>query len=116
MKIIRLLVKKEDYEKAIEYVNEIDINIINIIDRARIYMNLGNAYAGVEDYNLAKDNLKKAEELLEDSNRYDVLYLIYDSYSHIYSLLKDYEKAYRYSEKSKEFLKLSFSDKQVVEK
>ena len=114
--IQELLVKKEDYEKAIEYVNEIDINIINTVDQARIYMNLGNAYAGVGDYNLAKDNLKKAEELLENSNCYDVLHLIYDSYSHMYSSLKDYENAYIYSEKSKEFLKLSFSDKQVVER
>lgn len=114
--IQELLVKKGDYEKAIEYVNEININTIKTVDQARVYMNLGNSYIGIKDYDLAEEKLRKAKELLENINRYDVLHLIYDSYSHMYSSLKDYEKAYMYSEKSKEFLKLSFIDKQVSER
>lgn len=113
--IQELLVKKGDYEKAIKYIDEIDINSVKRVDQARVYMNLGNSYMGIKNYTLAEDKLRKAEELLKDSNHFDVLHLIYDSYSHLYSSLKDYEKAYIYSEKSKEFLKHSFNDKQVSE-
>lgn len=104
-----LFLKRGDYKKAIEYVKEIDMGAIKAVDKARVYMNLGNSYIGIKDYIKAEENLKKAEELLKNGNRYDVLTLIYDSFSHMYSLMKDFEKAYMYSEKSKELLKLSLS-------
>lgn len=105
--IQELLVKKGDYTKAIEYVDEIDIDKIKTVDQARIYMNLGKSYTGINDYIKAEDSLRKSEDLLKDSNRFDILQIIYDSYSHMYSLLKDFEKAYIYSEKSKKYLELS---------
>lgn len=105
--IQELLVKKGNYTKAIEYVSDIDIDKIKIVDKARVYMYLGKSYIGINDYIKAEDNLKKAEDLLKDSNRFDILQIIYDSYSRMYSLLKDFENAYIYSEKSKKSLELS---------
>lgn len=105
-----LLVKQGSFTKAIACFKEIDLEVLGKVDRARVFMNMGNAYVGIGDYKRGQEYLMKAEELLKDSNRYDILHLIYDSISSMYSKLSNFEQAYIYSEKSKGILKLVLKD------
>ena len=105
-----LLAKRGNYLNAIDYLEEIDMNKLKAKDRARVYLNLGNSYIGLKDYIKAGENLKKAEDLLKDSSYFDILQIIYDSYSTMYSQLEDFQKAYSYSQESKKFLELSLNE------
>ncbi len=61
---------------------------------AQLYLNLGLCYTGLGDYPLAELNLNKALETEKNGESIDEERQIYEGYSNLYELEKDYTKAY----------------------
>lgn len=107
--IIEVLTKEEKYTDAINFSEEVDIDIIKDADKASVYKNLGKCYIYLNEYSKAENYLNKALKVLEKNEKPNILYDTYTFLAELYSLTDDFKKAYEFSNKSKEVLKGSIS-------
>ncbi len=84
---------------------------------------VANAYLYLSDFNIeekkyeeAKKNLYLAEEVLKSAKvyNYNLLYQVTESMANVYSLLKDYPKAYFYEKEATHYLKESLQNEHVL--
>lgn len=96
--IVDALSKQEKYEEAYNYSKEVNMENLDINDKAKYYIAISRYYIHKNQLEKAEEYLQKVIELTEDKY---ILYNCYTELARVRSLRGEYKKAYELSEKAR---------------
>lgn len=96
-----LLLTGDDYRKVLDVAKEIDIELLDDYNLARMNMVVGNAQYNLKNYREAAVYLEVAIKYYEEKTYNSLTIIMYEELSKCYSNLDEHEKAVEYMQKIK---------------